>query len=110
MRRERTPILEPFNKGKGAAVRTGFSKTTGDIVEGSPLIAINTNPPFSEYHFIDADPRRAEQLRCLVGDRHDVFIESADCNDLLIQRVFPRAKFSDFTAELCACLTRTISI
>jgi three-Cys-motif partner protein len=36
-------------------------KTTGDMVEGSPLIAVNTNPPFSEYHFIDADPRRAEQ-------------------------------------------------
>jgi hypothetical protein len=45
------------------------------------------NPPFSEYHFIDANPRRAEQLRRLIGERNDVFIESADCNDVLIQSV-----------------------
>jgi three-Cys-motif partner protein len=70
-------------------------------VEGSPLIAVNTNPPFSEYHFIDANPRRAEQLRSLIGDRDDVFIESADCNDVLIQKVFPRAKYSDYRRALC---------
>ena len=29
------------------------SKTSGDLVEGSPLIALNTNPAFHEYHFID---------------------------------------------------------
>src|SRR5437870_878445 len=35
----------------GAGVHV--SKTTGDEVEGSPLIALNTQPPFREYHFID---------------------------------------------------------
>lgn len=70
-------------------------------MEGSPLIALKTNPPFWEYHFIDADPRRAEQLRRLIGDRHDVFIESADCNDILIHKVFPRAKYIDYRRALC---------
>ena len=53
-----------------------LSKTSGEMVEGSPLIALNVNPPFHEYHFIDTEPRRAEQLRQLAGDRGDVFTYS----------------------------------
>jgi three-Cys-motif partner protein len=100
-RRQKIPSLKWLYIDAYAGPGLHLSKTTGDIVEGSPLIAINTNPPFSEYHFIDADPRRAEQLRRLVGDRDDVFIDSADCNDLLIQKVFPRAKYSDYRRALC---------
>ena len=50
-----------------------LSKTSGELVEGSPLIALNTVPPFHEYHFIDTESRRADQLRALAGDRADVF-------------------------------------
>ena len=39
------------------------SKTTGDVVDGSPVIAMNIQPPFHEYHFIDTNPARAKQLR-----------------------------------------------
>ena len=85
-RRQKIPSLKWLYIDAYAGPGLHLSKSTGDIVEGSPLIAINTNPPFSEYHFIDADPRRAKQLRRLVGDRDDVFIDSADCNDLLIQK------------------------
>ena len=45
-----------------------LSKTTGETVEGSPLIALNTIPPFHEYHFIDTEPARAQQLRELAGE------------------------------------------
>src|SRR5260370_4491985 len=48
-----------------------LSKTTREIVDGSPLIALKTNPPFSKYHFIDADPARAKQLREIAGPRED---------------------------------------
>lgn len=58
-------------------------------------------PPFSEYHFVDADPRRAKRLTRLIGDRDDVFIESADRNEVLIQMVFPRAKYSEYRRALC---------
>jgi three-Cys-motif partner protein len=78
-----------------------FSKTSGERVDGSPLIALKTNPPFFEYHFIDTDERRAEQLRELAGDRPDVFIYSADCNTVLLQDVFPRAKYADYRRALC---------
>lgn len=39
------------------------SRTTGEPVEGSPLNALRTEPPFREYHFIDADVTRVGQLR-----------------------------------------------
>ena len=37
-----------------AAGGSHISRTTGEIVLGSPLIALATEPPFREYHFIDA--------------------------------------------------------
>ncbi|HEV2688870.1 MAG TPA: three-Cys-motif partner protein TcmP, partial [Bryobacteraceae bacterium] len=57
-----------------------LSKTTKTLVDGSPLIALKTKPPFFEYHFIDTEVKRAQQLRVLAGDRQDVFIYSEDCN------------------------------
>lgn len=78
-----------------------LSKTTGEVVDGSPLIALKTTPPFSEYHFIDSDAARAEQLRDIAGPRKDVHIYTHDCNDILIQKVFPRAQYNDYKRALC---------
>jgi three-Cys-motif partner protein len=78
-----------------------LSKTTGETVEGSPLIALNITPPFHEYHFIDTQEKRVQQLRMLAGDRKDVFTYSADCNEVLLEKVFPRAKYSDYRRALC---------
>ena len=78
-----------------------ISKTRGDLVEGSPLIALNTNPPFHEYHFIDSDTGRAAELRKEAGDRPDVFTYSEDCNTVLLSKVFPRAKYAEYKRALC---------
>jgi three-Cys-motif partner protein len=77
------------------------SKTSGDLVEGSPLIALNTNPPFHEYHFIDSDTGKAAELRKEAGNRPDVFTYSEDCNTVLMEKVFPRARFKDYNRALC---------
>lgn len=78
-----------------------LSKATKEIVDGSPLIALKTTPPFSEYHFIDENAKRAEQLREIAGDRNDVYIYSADCNKILLEKVFPRARRDDYRRALC---------
>ncbi len=78
-----------------------LSKTSGELVEGSPLIALNTDPPFHEYHFIDTESQRAEQLRMLAGERADVFIYSEDCNNVLVREIFPRARYEDYRRALC---------
>jgi three-Cys-motif partner protein len=78
-----------------------LSKASGELVEGSPLIALNTKPPFHEYHFVDTDSARAEHLRNLAGERADVFTYSEDCNKVLLWEVFPRAKYEDYRRALC---------
>lgn len=78
-----------------------LSKATGETVEGSPLIALNTDPPFDEYHFIDTEPARAKRIRELAGDRPDVHTYTEDCNAVLLRDVFPRARHSDYRRALC---------
>jgi hypothetical protein len=88
-RRERIPSLRWFYIDGYAGSGHHVSKTRGDLVEGSPLIALNTTPPFHEYHFIDSDTGRAAELRKEAGDCPDVFTYSEDCNTVLLSKVFP---------------------
>lgn len=78
-----------------------FSKRTGTFVAGSPLNALNVEPPFKEIHLIDLDGGKAEELRRLVGQRQDVFVYEADANRVLPQEVFPRCRYEDFNRALC---------
>jgi three-Cys-motif partner protein len=100
-RRDRISSLKWLYIDAYAGPGMHLSKTTREVVDGSPQIALKTSPPFSEYHFIDADAKRAEQLRGIAGDRKDVYIYSADCNDILLDKVFPRAKYDDYRRALC---------
>ena len=68
---------------------------------GSPLIALETKPPFREYHFIDADPTRADQLRSFTANRSDVRVYTGDCNEILLRDVFPQALYKDRRRSLC---------
>ncbi|MCC6126268.1 MAG: three-Cys-motif partner protein TcmP [Pirellulales bacterium] len=83
----------------GAGVH--ISKLTGDFVPGSPLHALNVQPPFSEYHFIDLDGDKADNLRQLAGDVPNVWIYNEDCNSVLPAKVFTRARWDDFNRALC---------
>jgi three-Cys-motif partner protein len=100
-RRERIPSLRWIYIDAYAGPGYHLSKTSGELVEGSPLIALNTGPPFHEYHFIDSDSERSELLRKHAGDRRDVFTYSEDCNQILLKEVFPRAKYGDYRRALC---------
>ena len=83
----------------GAGVH--ISKQTGDYIPGSPLNAMNIAPPFKEFHFIDLDGDRAVALRKLAGDRNDAFVYEGDCNSILLEQVFPRARYKDYRRGLC---------
>jgi three-Cys-motif partner protein len=100
-RRDRIPSLRWIYIDAYAGPGYHVSRTSGELVEGSPRIALNTSPPFHEYHFIDTEPRRAEQLRELAGPRTDVFIYNEDCNKVLLRDVFPRARYEHYRRALC---------
>ena len=77
------------------------SKTTGDFVLGSPANALLVRPPFREYHFIDLDEQKVESLEQLAGTREDVFIHYGDCNQILLDKVLPKAKYESYRRALC---------
>jgi three-Cys-motif partner protein len=99
--RDRIPSLYWIYVDAYAGPGYHLSKTSGELVEGSPLVALNTTPPFDEYHFIDADSVRADHLRDLVQDRPDVSVYTDDCNKVLIEKVFPRADYKKYQRGLC---------
>lgn len=99
--RDRIPSLHWIYVDAYAGPGYHLSKASGELVEGSPLVALNTSPPFDEYHFIDSDSIRADRLRDLVQDRPDVSIYSDDCNKVLIEKVFPRADYRKYQRALC---------
>lgn len=84
-----------------AAGGAHISRATGQIIPGSPLVALSTNPPFHRYHFIDADPDRVDQLRDYTKGRHDVTVYEGDCNEILIGNVFPQVRYEDRRRALC---------
>jgi three-Cys-motif partner protein len=93
--------LHPIYIDGFAGAGVHISKTTGKTVPGSPLNALQIEPPFEEYHLIDLDGTRIEHLRRIVGGRSDVFLYPGDCNGILLQHVFPRVRYEDYRRALC---------
>jgi three-Cys-motif partner protein len=78
-----------------------LSKSTGEYVQGSPLNALLIKPPFKEYHLIDWDSKKVDSLKNLTAEYANVTIYAGDCNKLLLEKVFPRAKYEDYKRALC---------
>ena len=78
-----------------------LSKSSGEWIPGSPLNALLVQPPFREYHLIDLDGDKVEGLKQLVGNRREVLVHKGDCNQVLLQEVFPKVRYKDFRRGLC---------
>jgi three-Cys-motif partner protein len=77
------------------------SRSTGNYVPGSPLNALLVNPPFKEYHLIDLDKSKADSLKVITKDNPAVKVYEEDCNQALLKKIFPRAKYEDYHRALC---------
>jgi three-Cys-motif partner protein len=71
------------------------------MVPGSPLNALEISPPFADYYFIDIDGEKVDALRQLVGKRRGVHIYEGDCNELLLDEVYPHVRYEDYRRALC---------
>lgn len=78
-----------------------ISRRTGALVSGSPEYALRVEPSFCEFYFIDLDRMKAESLRGMTAGRKDVFVYEGDCNDILLEQVFPKARFEEYRRGLC---------
>jgi three-Cys-motif partner protein len=83
----------------GAGVH--ISKQTGEEVPGSPAIALSVDPPFDEFHWIDLDRSRVSQLEKLASGRSNIHLYHEDCNDVLLNKVFPQCRYEDYARALC---------
>lgn len=80
-----------------------ISKRTGEFVKGSPQNALLLNPPFREYHLIDLDCKKVDSLKG-IAEQHaniNVNIYEGDCNRILLEQVFPKAKYENYRRALC---------
>ena len=78
-----------------------ISKTTREIIPGSPLNALSIEPPFNEYYFIDIEQSRVEALVAISRTRPNVHVLEGDCNEKLINEVFPKVRWEDYKRGLC---------
>lgn len=78
-----------------------ISRKSGEFVLGSPLNALAVQPPFREYHLIDILKGRTENLKELIGERPEVHIHSGDCNQILLNEIFPSVRYEDYRRGLC---------
>jgi three-Cys-motif partner protein len=83
--------------GPGLHVR----KKGKEEVLGSPLVALEVEPPFKEYHFIDLDGEKIGFLKKQVGSRDNVMFYTGDSNIMLVDSVLPRFSYAKRTRALC---------
>ena len=78
-----------------------LSKTTGEHILGSPLLALDVKPQFEAYHLVDQDAAKVEHLRALIGERLDVFLHHGDSNRLLLKKILPQFEYPKRRRALC---------
>jgi three-Cys-motif partner protein len=61
-------------------------------IEGSPLRALQCDPPFDCYWFIERSPQRVEKLESLQSQfpNRKIIIRQGDCNQILREEVIPQ--------------------
>ena len=78
-----------------------ISKETGEPVKGSPKNALEIEPPFKEYHFIDINSAKVAELNKLVEQRPEAHVWEGDCNSILLEKVFSKVKYEKYRKALC---------
>ncbi len=98
---QKNPPLEHVYIDAFAGAGVHLSKGQRGFVPGSPLNALMVQPPFHEYHLVDIVPEKVANLKDLVGPRADVHFYQGDCNDILLNKVFPRVRYENYRRGLC---------
>jgi three-Cys-motif partner protein len=98
---KRSPGLKKYYIDGFSGAGAHLSKTTGQLIDGSPARALRITPPFDKFYFIDMNARKTSYLQKLCEGRSDVEIFTGDCNQLLLQNLFPNIQYRYFNRALC---------
>lgn len=97
----RSNRLRPIYIDGFAGAGQHVSKSTKELIPGSPLNALNIEPPFEEFHLVDLQQERVDNLRRLTKDKKNVYIYSGDSNALLVSEILPKIRREDYKRALC---------
>jgi three-Cys-motif partner protein len=78
-----------------------LAKGSGERVKGSPVRALEVQPPFELLHFVDMDDTRADELNRLSAGRDNVKVHQGDANMILLRDVFPHVRYDQYRRGLC---------
>jgi three-Cys-motif partner protein len=86
-----------------AGVGKHMSRTKNEIVDGSPRIVLDIDPPFCEYHFVDIDNERVQELEKLKSEyfQKKIYVHSGDANRILVNEIFPMIGRERYGKGLC---------
>lgn len=93
--------LHPIYIDGFAGAGQHVSRRTKALIAGSPLNALNVEPPFDEFHLVDLKKERVDNLQKLTKGKKTVNIYSGDSNALLVSEVFPKIRYKEFKRALC---------
>jgi hypothetical protein len=82
-------------------------RTTGEMVVGFSVNALEISPPFADYYFIDTDGDKVGALRRLAGGPPGVHIFQGDCHELLPENVYPHVRYENYRGRLFSSKTRS---
>jgi three-Cys-motif partner protein len=89
------PLYVDGFAGAGVHIR----KRTGELVQGSPLNALEF--PFEELHLIDMDQAKVDSLKRHTAGMKHVHVHGGDANRILLNDVFPNIRYEDYQRALC---------
>jgi three-Cys-motif partner protein len=95
------PRLSRYYIDGFAGMGAHISKATGAAIPGSPLIALDVEPPFQHHFLVDIDGDCVQSLRDIVGERSDVTVYHGDCNKILLEDVLPQIRYDLYRRALC---------
>jgi three-Cys-motif partner protein len=98
--RNQKPIQQVAYIDGFAGAGSHVSKTTGEVIAGSPKRALEMQPAFDPYYFVEMNPDRVERLRQM-GPSPNVTVYEGDCNEVLRKEVFPKCRYQDYRRALC---------
>jgi len=97
----RSNRLRPVYIDGFAGAGQHISRQTKDLIPGSPLNALNIDPPFEELHLVDLAQERVDNLQKLTVDQKNVHVYSGDSNALLVSKIFPTIRYEEYKRALC---------
>ncbi len=83
----------------GAGVH--LSRESGKFIPGSPLNALNIEPPFKKLYLIDINKDKFKLLKLLTRENTNVSVFEGNCNEILLNEIFPKIRFEDYRRGLC---------